>query len=327
MVKSKKFLKYPWLNYFYKKIIDLWSLKYFNYNLIISYSSELKVNILVLELIKWIICVKKYNYISCNNCLNCNLLNIYNHPDIYIIKNYKNIINLCEIEFMKKKLFVDSYLSEYKIIYFPRTKFLNMFTFNSLLKLMEEPPFKTIFIFSCLNNINIPPTILSRCYLYRLSSPKEYYLLILINKKISFYDKKSIISAIRLSNKSPIISYYYLRKLWKKRLFFLNKFYISISDDIDCLIKLINDKFLNFKLYWLSTLFIDIVKYNLGDYINIINIDMFDIIIFFYKRININNIFLILKKIFLLMNELVKSININRNILITDLVFLINLNL
>jgi DNA polymerase-3 subunit gamma/tau len=53
--------------------------------------------------------------------------------------------------------------SRYKIIYIDEVHMLSRFAFNALLKILEEPPPSTIFIFATTEFHSVPATIVSRC--------------------------------------------------------------------------------------------------------------------------------------------------------------------
>ncbi len=315
MVNKEKERFYPWLNYLYRKIIFSKFKVYKNCNLLITYPCNLGVDLLVYRLVKWILCLKK-KYSVCNNCINCNLLNINNHPNFFLIENiYLNISLIKKINCLLSKNLSFSF---FKIIYFSNFNFLNPFIYNYLLKLMEEPYYKLILIFSCLNIYNIPATFLSRCYKYKLFIPEELFVYKWLKENCNCLNlnKKKILTIIRLNNNSPLESKLFLEKKWFFRLKILNIvnniLFLSINDIISAL----QNYSLYFNLYMLYTFFFDSLNYKYTN--KIYNLDSIYIIEKIRKNLCVKNINLILKKIIVCINEIKSKCNLNKEILIYD---------
>ncbi len=315
---------YPWLKNFYNKIIYSNIFVNKNFGLLINYDCYLGVNILVINIIKWLFCNYKYNNKFCNNCLNCNLLNKNNHPNFFYL-NFKKNIKFVDILNINDKFYNNLYISNYKVIYFLNFKFNNKYINNFLLKILEESYYKVIIIFTYLSSFKIPLTILSRCYKFKLKTPSESYILnFILNYKNLYinFNKNQIISSIRLSNYSPILSIFFLNKLWYFRKKFIDNIDILLSSNINDVFNLLNNNnFIVYNLYWLYYFFLDILKYFKNNVNFIYNIDYLYKIKYFKNLINYNKIFLILDKILLFYNDFNNFININKKILIFKIVY------
>ncbi len=308
---------YPWLKDLYKKIILSNIFKRKNFGLIINYNTDLGVDNLVFNIIKWLFCNYKFNFKFCNKCLNCNLLNNNSHPNYFCFKNNKDI-SLDSVKNINNIFFNNLYISKYKIIYFSNFNFNNKFINNFLLKIIEDCFYNVIIIFSCLNYIKIPNTILSRCYKYIIYSPNENYILnwILNNNKyikINFSNLK-ILSSIRISNFSPILSVFLLENLWLLRKFFINNINIIFNKDINKYINLFNNNYLlEYYINWFLYILLDILKFkNINNVYY--NIDCINIIKKLSNLLSINKIFLIIDEIFIFLNDFKNYLNLNRNI-------------
>ncbi len=310
MIKNKI---YAWLNFLYNKIINSKLMRCKNCNILITYPCNLGVDFLVFKLVRWILCFKNKNTI-CNNCVNCSLLDFNNHPNFVVVK--KNKINIFFLKKIISFLNQSLYFSFFKIIYFIDFDFSNSFIFNYLLKLMEEPNYKIILIFSCLNIYNIPSTFMSRCHRYNLLAPDELYIYKWIKKQSSFYKNKIFIS-IRLNNNSPIDTLSFLKEKWIFRINILNMinniFILNITD----IINILSSYLLDFNLYILYTFFYDSLNYKYTN--KIYNLDSIKILKKIKRNISIKNINLIIKKIISCINIFKKYFNINKEILIYDL--------
>lgn len=89
-----------------------------------------------------------------------NLSDWYAHIDI---QNKQGIINVEEASEIMKKLSLKSFEGGYKIMIIWMADKMNTEASNKLLKLLEEPPAKTLFLLITENEKNIIQTILSRC--------------------------------------------------------------------------------------------------------------------------------------------------------------------
>lgn len=89
-----------------------------------------------------------------------NLFDWYTHIDI---QNKQGQIGVDEASEVLKKLALKSFEGGYKIMIIWMADKLNTEASNKLLKLLEEPPAKTVFILIAENEKNILQTILSRC--------------------------------------------------------------------------------------------------------------------------------------------------------------------
>lgn len=91
----------------------------------------------------------------------------YNH--IGLLKSQGNI-SVHESSNIMKKLALKPFESDYKFMIVWMAERINQAASNKLLKLLEEPPEKTIFILIAESTEQILPTILSRCQLVQLTS-------------------------------------------------------------------------------------------------------------------------------------------------------------
>lgn len=84
------------------------------------------------------------------------------------IEKKQGIINVKEAEQIVKALSLNSYEGGYKIMIIWHAELMNTEAANKLLKIIEEPPQKTLFILISENEDQILPTILSRCQVVKI---------------------------------------------------------------------------------------------------------------------------------------------------------------
>lgn len=112
----------------------------------------------------------------CNACTNCRLVKAGNHPDFIIvkpqisgkkIKNFK--ISSEQIKKIKNQLNLASHQGGYQVIIIKQGDLLSNQTQNSLLKILEEPLPKQIFILTADSEKGLLSTIVSRCQKIKLT--------------------------------------------------------------------------------------------------------------------------------------------------------------
>lgn len=89
------------------------------------------------------------------------------------VKNQQGLIFASEANEIIRKLSLKTYESDYKIMIIWMPERMHTATANKLLKLIEEPPDKTLFILVSEEPDLILPTILSRCQFVRIPSIKR----------------------------------------------------------------------------------------------------------------------------------------------------------
>lgn len=135
--------------------------------------------------------------IPCGECQNCQNFLKDIHPDVvWVRKNEENKnISIDQIRDLKEKIGLSSFTNSYKIIIIVNAEEMSVEAANSFLKILEEPPKKSIIILLANNLKNIPETILSRCQLLKFSLvakceiadylKKEYHLSIKDSEEIA----------------------------------------------------------------------------------------------------------------------------------------------
>jgi DNA polymerase-3 subunit delta' len=109
--------------------------------------------------------------VPCQKCTHCRSFDNNIHPDLLIIKpeinkktgKLKKNISIDQIRKVQEVVGLRSFLNNYKIVIIEQADKLSLGAFNSLLKILEEPPKKTIFILIANSTKDVPKTILSRC--------------------------------------------------------------------------------------------------------------------------------------------------------------------
>lgn len=105
--------------------------------------------------------------LACTKCNSCIAIENNSHPDI----NEIDAASRTGVEDVRTIIDDSEYkplISKYKIFIIDEVHMLSKSAFNALLKLLEEPPSHTIFIFATTEINKIPLTVISRCQKFDL---------------------------------------------------------------------------------------------------------------------------------------------------------------
>lgn len=113
--------------------------------------------------------------IGCGHCQNCQQFAKGIYPDFYLLEREfdektnkkKQNITVAQVRALQAMIHKRSFLNSYKIVLIPEAESLTVGASNSLLKILEEPTAKTIFILIATNHQMLLPTIQSRCQILR----------------------------------------------------------------------------------------------------------------------------------------------------------------
>lgn len=128
---------------------------------------------------------------ACGSCPICKKIDANVHPDVILIlpEGKKNIIKIERMRELKERLNIGIYEGKYIVVIVKNIDQIQEEAANSALKILEEPPEKTVFILIASNKESLPKTILSRCQCIYFSREKPMGLKELpLPKNNSIYD-------------------------------------------------------------------------------------------------------------------------------------------
>lgn len=127
---------------------------------------------------KILFCLNNENK-PCGECAHCRQIENGIHPDFFKIKKEedKNNITIEQVRDLRDKLSKGSFFGLYKIVVIEDAQYLNESSWNSLLKILEEAPLRTVIILIADQLDKIPLTIISRCQklFFSLISQEQIY--------------------------------------------------------------------------------------------------------------------------------------------------------
>ncbi len=114
----------------------------------------------------------------CNNCNSCSQINKHLHPDVTFItlQEGKKNISIEQIRDLQHTLSLRSFLENYKITVIENAELLSEEAANALLKTLEEPGEKTLFILCTAYKGALLQTIISRCQTVQFNLVPQYLI-------------------------------------------------------------------------------------------------------------------------------------------------------
>ena len=99
----------------------------------------------------------------CGSCRVCKKIESGNHPDIILIKPSGNFIRIEQIRDLGNIIALKPYEAKMRVVIISDARYMTPGAGNALLKSLEEPPERTIFILTANQLSDLMPTIVSRC--------------------------------------------------------------------------------------------------------------------------------------------------------------------
>ncbi|MDZ7832366.1 MAG: DNA polymerase III subunit delta' [Desulfobacterales bacterium] len=101
--------------------------------------------------------------ISCGQCRCCRKILSATHPDVHWILPSGTYIKVDQIRELCQRLALKPYEAKKRVVVIADAHTLNPEAGNTLLKTLEEPPERTVFVLTARQASDLLPTILSRC--------------------------------------------------------------------------------------------------------------------------------------------------------------------
>lgn len=134
----------------------------------------------------------------CQECYACHKIISGNHPDVLWLKPLKTTIGIEQVLAWQQKVYLKHYEGIYKISVIEQADAVTLPAANALLKVIEEPPERTVIILCAQNAEGILPTIQSRAQLVYFPNLSEETWLTGLGE----VDQEEAAQAFRLSGKN-----------------------------------------------------------------------------------------------------------------------------
>lgn len=106
---------------------------------------------------------KPVSHFPCGCCRSCKTIQSGSHPDIIWIKPSGSFIKIDQIRTLYQTLAMKPYEAGYRVVIVSDAQQMNPAAGNALLKMLEEPPSRTILILIAQQESDLLPTVVSRC--------------------------------------------------------------------------------------------------------------------------------------------------------------------
>jgi DNA polymerase-3 subunit delta' len=143
----------------------------------------------------------------CGCCKSCSKIKSGNHPDIILVEPTGNFIRINQIRNLCNTLAMKPYEARLRVVIISDAQAMNPAAGNALLKMLEEPPDRTVLILTAVHTSDLLPTIVSRCQHIRFSPiPHNHIEALLVEKQGASHDDAKIIATMANGSISKAIS-------------------------------------------------------------------------------------------------------------------------
>ena len=140
---------------------------------------------------------------QCNHCSNCVSISEGTHPDVIEI-DAASSNGVDQVRELIEKVTYAPIKGRYKVYIIDEVHMMTDAAFNALLKTIEEPPERVIFILCTTEPYKVLPTILSRCQRFDFGKipeeDMEKKLIEILQKENATFDKKALRLVMKLSD-------------------------------------------------------------------------------------------------------------------------------
>ena len=120
---------------------------------------------------------------SCGVCKSCRKIESGNHADIIQIRPSGSFIKIAQIRELAHTLTMRPYEAKIRMVIISDAQALNPAASNALLKILEEPPNRTMLVLIATQKSALLPTIVSRCQCVGFNPISQKNLAVLLMKK------------------------------------------------------------------------------------------------------------------------------------------------
>lgn len=104
---------------------------------------------------------------ACDHCTVCQRIDRQLHPDVHLVEPQGQVIKIDQIRQLQEALTLQAYEGRVKVAILDDAARLTVEGANCLLKILEEPPFQTLFVLVSQQLGNLPATLISRAQVLR----------------------------------------------------------------------------------------------------------------------------------------------------------------
>ncbi len=128
------------------------------------------------EFSKALNCLAPRDFDACDECAQCRKMAGGRHPDFLWIESETTVIKIDQIRGMRDRLRFRPFEGKWRVVVIEDAQKLKEEAANSLLKILEEPPGRNLFILLTLEPRMLLPTIVSRCCHVRFQPLEDSFI-------------------------------------------------------------------------------------------------------------------------------------------------------
>ena len=153
---------------------------------------------------------------SCGVCKSCRKIESGNHADIIRIQPSGSFIKIAQIRALAHTLAMRPYEAKTRVVVISAAQALNAAASNALLKILEEPPSRTMLVLIATHKSALLPTIVSRCQFIGFNPISQKNMAVLLREKHELAPQAAGILAA-MANGSYSRAQTMVRSNWLKR--------------------------------------------------------------------------------------------------------------
>lgn len=141
-------------------------------------------------LAKTLFCQERTTIQACNQCASCRLMDHGNHPRFHLLRPQdEQEYHIEDIRGLQASLIFKQEEEQFQVIVLDEADRLGRICGNALLKSIEEPPPRTIFVLLASSTVSLLETMVSRCQTMTLKSLSSESVEGLLQKETALEDK------------------------------------------------------------------------------------------------------------------------------------------
>ena len=145
--------------------------------------------------------------IPCGDCRSCKKIQADRHPDILFIRPTNSFIKIDQIRKLYQTLLLKPYEATYRVVIISDAQRMNSAASNAFLKILEEPPDRTVLILTATKKSDLLQTIVSRCQRIRFRPlSKEAITAELFKMEDTNEDDASVLASMSKGSLSKALS-------------------------------------------------------------------------------------------------------------------------
>lgn len=258
----------------------------------------------------------------CGECAACSLLAAKTHPDFFVIQPEEpgKPIKIDQIRELISTLSNTAQQGGYQVVIIEPADAMNIAAANSLLKILEEPNEKVIFLLVTNKPHILPATIRSRCQQITFKVPETAIAKSWLTEQLPAASNLDLLLA--LTNNAPLAALEFVQagkpESRQKFISALCSFFTRKLDPL-AFATMCMDFEIDEVLYYTETIVCDLIKlkYNISD--SLLNLDLLPQQQALFAKISLQSLHALYKKLLSIQLYLNRKVNLNKQMLLENL--------